>query len=230
MAAPELLGNIGWLVFGRIRPIHTNLVIFGFAGTMLLGAAFYMVPALMRTLLFSERIGKLSSWIWNLTIIAGTITLSMGYSQSREYAEWIWPVDIAFLIAIALMFYNLFETTRRRKENVIYVTNWYVFAGVIFIFFVYFFGNAVWNPQWGAIMGGIPDGVLNWFYGHNLVGLFLTPLAIAVSYYVVPIVRRSSARGPPSKRPGALSICETGACTAIANLSGASIGDTGHPA
>ncbi len=190
MAAPDLLGNIPWIVFGRLRAMHTNIVIFGFVGSALLGAAQYVVPALLQTPLWSERLGKVSLAIWNLAIVAGTVTLSLGYSQGREYAEWIWPVDVTVLLAFALVFYNLLQSAIRRSEKLLYVSNWYIFAALIFTFFIYFFGNAVWNPATGAITG-MPDAILAWFYGHGVVGLFLTPLAIGIAYYIIPIVSRS---------------------------------------
>jgi cbb3-type cytochrome c oxidase subunit I len=190
LAAPDFLGNISWIVFGRIRPIHTNLVIFGFVGSGLLGTAHYLVTGLLRAPLFSEGVGRASLHIWNLAVLSGTVTLSLGYSQSREYAEWIWPVDVLLLISMALIFGNLFQTARRRTENLLYVSVWYVFGALIFTFFIYFFGNAVWNPGTGAITG-MPDAILAWFYGHGVVGLFLTPLAVAAAYYIVPIVSRS---------------------------------------
>lgn len=190
LAAPELLGNIAWIVFGRVRPMHTNIVIFGFAGSALLGSAIYMVPVLSRMPLFSERLGKLSVWIWNANIIAGTILLAMGYTQGREYAEWVWPVDVGVLIAFGLIFYNLLRTVMRRREKILYVSTWYVLASLVFTWLIYFFGNAVWNPSTGAITG-IADAILAWFYGHGIVGLFLTPLAVAVAYYTIPIVTRS---------------------------------------
>jgi len=190
MAAPDFLGNISWLVFGRLRPMHTNIVIFGFVGSALLGAAQYVVPALLQTPLWSERLGKTSLGIWNLSIVAGTVSLSLGYSQGREYAEWIWPVDVSVLLAFALVFYNLLQTAIRREEKLLYVSNWYIFAALIFTFFIYFFGNALWNPATGAITG-MPDAILAWFYGHGVVGLFLTPLAIGIAYYIIPIVSRS---------------------------------------
>ena len=190
LAAPDFLGNIPWIVFGRLRPMHTNIVIFGFVGSALLGTAHYLVSALARSPLFSERIGRLSLWIWNLAVLTGTVTLSLGYSQSREYAEWIWPVDVLVLLSMALIFCNLFQTARRRTEKLLYVSVWYVFGALIFTFFIYFFGNAVWNPRTGAI-SGMPDAILAWFYGHGVVGLFLTPLAVAAAYYIIPIVSRS---------------------------------------
>ena len=190
MAAPDFWGNIPWIVFGRLRPMHTNIVIFGFVGSALLGTAHYLVSALLRAPLFSERIGRVSLWIWNLAVLTGTVTLSMGYSQSREYAEWIWPVDVLVLLSMALIFCNLFQTARLRTEKLLYVSVWYVFGALIFTFFIYFFGNAVWNPSTGAI-SGMPDAILAWFYGHGVVGLFLTPLAVAAAYYIIPIVSRS---------------------------------------
>jgi len=149
-----------------------------------------VVPALLQTPLWSERLGKTSLGIWNLSIVAGTVTLSLGYSQGREYAEWVWPVDVSVLLAFALVFYNLLQTAIRREEKLLYVSNWYIFAALIFTFFIYFFGNALWNPATGAITG-MPDAILAWFYGHGVVGLFLTPLAIGIAYYIIPIVSRS---------------------------------------
>jgi len=190
LAAPELLGNIPWLVFGRTRAMHTNLVIFGFVGSSLLGAAIYLVPHLVRAELYSERLGRLTLWLWNLTILVGTITLACGHSQGREYAEWIWPVDVGVLTGLALIFVNLLRTAARRTEPVLYVSNWYIFAGLVLTFWIYFFGNAMWNPDTGAI-SGMPDAILAWFYGHGIVGLFLTPLAVAIAYWAVPVISRA---------------------------------------
>ena len=146
LVAPDLLGNIPWIVFGRVRQVHTNVNMFGFVGTGLLGAAHYLVPTLLRTSLYSQRIGKLTLWLWNLAIAVGVVTLSLGHTQNREYAEFIWPIDIGVLIVLALIFYNLFQTLRRRTENLLYVSIWYVFGALIFTFFTYLFGNAIWNP------------------------------------------------------------------------------------
>jgi cytochrome c oxidase cbb3-type subunit I len=190
LVAPDFLPSFSVIVFGRIRQVHTNLVMFAFVGSALLGAAHFLVPTLLRTPLYSERLGKLYVWLWNGALAAGVITLSLGYTQNREYAEFIWPVDIGVLTVFALMFYNLFETLRRRKEQLLYVSIWYVFGALIFSFFTYFFGNAMWNPDTGSITG-MPDAILAWFYGHNVLGFFFTPLAVAVAYYIVPIVSRA---------------------------------------
>jgi len=190
LVAPDLLGNISWLVFGRVRQVHTNLVMFGFVGSALLGGAHYLVPTLLRTTLYSERMGKACVWLWNLALAAGVVTLSMGHTQNREYAELIWPIDLGVLLVLALIFYNLFQTLRQRQENLLYVSVWYVIGAVIFTFFSYFFGNAVWNPDTGSITG-MPDAILAWFYGHNILGFFFTPLSVALAYYIIPIVSRA---------------------------------------
>ena len=190
LVAPDLLGNLPWIVFGRIRQVHTNLVMFAFVGSALLGSVHYIVPTLLRTPLYSERLGKLYLLLWNAALAAGVITLSLGYTQNREYAELIWPIDVGVLLVFALMFYNLFETLRRRRENLLYVSIWYVFGALIFSFFTYLFGNAMWNPDTGSITG-MPDAILAWFYGHNVLGFFFTPLAVAVAYFVIPIVSRA---------------------------------------
>jgi cytochrome c oxidase cbb3-type subunit I len=189
MIAPELFlyKNVAWLAFSRVRPVHTNGMIFGFVGSALIGAAYYYVPRLVRAPLHSPFMGRLTAWLWNLAVVAGSVTLLLGFSQGREYAEYIWPIDILVLVTFAMVFYNLFRTVRARQEKVLYVSVWYVLASLLFIWWIYFFGNAVWHPETGAITG-MADGVLAWFYGHGVVGLFLTPLAVAVSYYIIPLV------------------------------------------
>ena len=134
MVAPDLLGNIPWLAFGRIRQVHTNVVMFAFVGSGLLGAIHYLVPTLVRTPLYSEPLGRVCLSLWNLALVAGVITLSMGLTQNREYAEMIWPIDMGVLVVLAIIFYNLFQTVRHRKENLLYVSVWYIFGGLVFTF------------------------------------------------------------------------------------------------
>jgi cbb3-type cytochrome c oxidase subunit I len=190
LVAPDLLANIQWIVFGRIRAVHTNVVMFGFTGSALIGAAFYLVPVLLRAPLFSETLGRIAVWLWNISLFAGCVALLFGHTQSREYAELIWPADMGILLVFVLIFANLFRTVQRREEQLLYVSVWYIFAALIFSFFNYLLGNAVWNPETGSITG-MPDAILAWFYGHNILGFFFTPLAIAIAYFIIPIVSRA---------------------------------------
>ena len=185
LMAPDLTENIGWLVFGRIRPIHVNLVLFGFVTPGLLGAAFYYVPRLLRTELYSEKLGVITVLAWNFTLVFVVISLALGYTQGREYAEMIWPIDIMIVAAFSLVFVNLIMTVARRKEPILYVSVWYVCAGIILTAVTFSLGNVIWRPSSGSLVG-IPDAILLWFYGHNVFGLLLTPLSAGVAYYVIP--------------------------------------------
>jgi len=185
LIAPDLTGDIGWLVFGRIRPIHINLVLFGFVTPGLLSAAFYYFPRLLRTELFSEKLGVITVIVWNVALAAAVISLGLGYTQGREYAEMVWPIDILVIAAFTLVFINLTMTVKRRREPILYVSVWYVLAAVALSAATYALGNVIWRPDSGAL-AGIPDAIILWFYGHNVFGLLLTPLAIGVTYYVIP--------------------------------------------
>ncbi len=185
LMAPDLTENIGWLVFGRVRPIHVNLVLFGFVTPGLLAAAFYYVPRLLRTELYSEKLGFITVLAWNVTLVFAVVSLALGYSQGREYAEMIWPVDILVVLAFALVFVNFIMTVNRRKEPILYVSVWYVCAGVVLTAVTFALGNVIWRPNSGSLVG-IPDAILLWFYGHNVFGLLLTPLSAGVAYYVIP--------------------------------------------
>ncbi|MDP2645216.1 MAG: cbb3-type cytochrome c oxidase subunit I [Desulfobacterales bacterium] len=190
LIAPDLLGNIAWLVFGRIRPIHVNLVLFGFVTPGLLATAFYYVPRLLGTRLYSEKLGLLTVILWNIFLIAAVVTLAAGFTQGREYAELIWPLDILVAVLFALVFYNLIMTVKQRQEPLLYVSVWYVCAGIFLTALTYCLGNVIWRPDSGALTG-LPDAILLWFYGHNIFGLLLTPLSIGAVYYVIPRVCRS---------------------------------------
>ena len=190
LIAPDLTENIGWVVFGRVRPIHVNLVLFGFVTPGLLGAAFYYLPRLLRAELFSEMLGVVTVALWNLTLLATVVTLAAGYTQGREYAEMVWPVDMMVVLIFVLVLINFIMTVARRKEPVLYVSVWYACAAIVLTGVTYSLGNVIWRPDTGALVG-IPDAILLWFYGHNVFGLLLTPLSAGVAYYVIPRVCRA---------------------------------------
>jgi cytochrome c oxidase cbb3-type subunit 1/cytochrome c oxidase cbb3-type subunit I/II len=190
LISPDVWINRSWFVFGRVRPIHVNLVLFGFVTPGLLGAAFYFIPRLLRTQLYSETLGMSTVWLWNVALVAAVLSLAAGYTQGREYAELVWPIDFMVVFAFGLLFFNLAMTVARRQEPLLYVSVWYVFAAVVLTSATYCLGNVIWRPQSGAL-AGLPDAIILWFYGHNILGLLLTPLAIAVAYYVIPRACRS---------------------------------------
>lgn len=190
LIAPDFLGDVGWLQFGRIRPIHVNLVLFGFVTPGLLSSAFYFVPKVLRVELHSDRLGAFTVVLWNVALVGTFVTLASGMTQAREYAELIWPLDMLVVICFVLLSFNMIMTVKTRKEPVLYVSVWYVCAAVVLTSATYCLGNVIWKPDTGALLG-IPDAILLWFYGHNIFGLLLTPLAVGVTYYVIPKACRS---------------------------------------
>ncbi|MBU2646720.1 cbb3-type cytochrome c oxidase subunit I [bacterium] len=190
LVAPDLAGNVAWLLFSRLRPMHVNLVLFGFVVPGLLAAVFYMFPRLLNTPIFSDKLGFVTVVIWNIMLVAVVVTLGMGITQGREYAELVWPIDLMVVGAFVLIFINLIMTVHRRQEKILYASIWYALAAIVLTAVTYSLGNVIWRPHTGALMG-IPDAIMLWFYGHNIFGLLLTPLSIAVAYYIVPQVCRS---------------------------------------
>lgn len=190
LVSPELWNNIAALTFGRERPIHVNSVLYGFVTTTLIGVGLHYVPALLRTRLWSEPLGWVSFVLWNLTMISAPITFSYGWSQGREYAEHLWWFDVSLTLSLVLMLVNVVMTIAQRQENALYVSVWYFTGMLLWMCGVYPIGNCMWNPKWGA-MQGLIDSVFLWYYGHNLPGLLLTPLAVGAALYVVPRVART---------------------------------------
>ncbi|MGD9225188.1 MAG: cbb3-type cytochrome c oxidase subunit I [Desulfobacterales bacterium] len=190
LIAPDFLANVEYIHFGRVRPMHVNAVLFGFVTPGLLAVAFYYFPRLLRTELFSHKLGVFSAIFWNFMVAAGMIGIATGHTQGREYAELPWPVDIMVVISFSLVVFNILMTIRQREERILYVSIWYTTAAVVLTSITYCLGNVIWKPDTGALVG-IPDAILLWFYGHNIFGLLLTPMGLAVAYYVLPIATRS---------------------------------------
>lgn len=188
--APDVIRNIPWLEFGRVRPAHTNVVLFGFVGLGLIGAGLYIVPVMLRTKLHGERLANLAMWLWNLALLGAITSLPLGYTQGREYAELIWPVKMVLMVSLLLLLYVLIMTVVRRQENLLYVSVWYICGGILWTALLFPPGNVLWNPRTGALTGTV-DAVWLWFYGHNIFGLFLTPLAVGLAYYIIPRVART---------------------------------------
>lgn len=190
LVAPEFFNNISFLVFGRTRPIHVNTVIYGFIASTLIGAALYYVPALLKTRLWSEPLAWISFGLWTLSVLSGPGTFSFAITQGREYTEYIWFFDFCIMGSVLLLLLNLVMTTINRQEDYLYVSVWYIFGTLLWTAGVYPIGNVMWNPQAGALPG-ILDSIFLWFYGHNLVGLLLTPLALGAAYYIFPRITQT---------------------------------------
>ena len=182
---PTFLSGSAWLTFGRIRPAHVNGLLFGFLSSGLIGMMYYVVPRLCNVNLYKPNICKLAAVLWNGAVIAGVLMILTGNTQAREYAEMPWIIDVAVLVTLILMGITVLGTILKRREHKLYVSLWF-FAGIVLWFpIVYFIGNVMWNPPSGALYGLI-DGIVNWFYGHNVLGLWFTPFAIALWYYFIP--------------------------------------------
>ncbi len=190
LMAPEFIHNVPAFVFGRIRPIHVNTVLYGFVVSTFFGAGLYYTPALLKRHLWSEPLAWLSFFLWNLTVLSGPVTFSMGMSQGREYSEYIWIFDVVLVLAVFTLILNLIMTIYHRVENLLYVSVWYFTGSLLWIGGSYILGNVMWNPPTGALPG-ILDSIFLWFYAHVLPGLLLTPLAIGAAYFVIPRVTRT---------------------------------------
>jgi cytochrome c oxidase cbb3-type subunit I len=190
LVAPEFFNNIPWLVFGRTRPIHVNTIIYGFVVTTSFGAAHYFVPALLRTKLWSERLGWMTLLLWTVAVVSGPSTFSFAITQAREYAEYIWPFDICIVLSLLCMLVNFVMTIVERQEKILYVSVWYVMGMLLWTVGVYPLGNVMWEPSTGALPG-VLDSIFLRFYGHNLVGLLLTPVAIGAAYFIIPRIAKT---------------------------------------
>jgi cbb3-type cytochrome c oxidase subunit I len=182
---PDFLAGIPWLVFGRIRQSHTNTVMFGFLSMGQMGFWFFVVPRLTGRKLWSETLGVVSAALWFLAVAFGVIGLLFGLSQGREYAEMVYGIDVLIVIVCILNLINMFMTISKRVEQKLYAVLWYIIGALMWFPMLYFIGNVMWNPPSGALTG-INDSIFNWFYGHNVLGLWFTPGLLVVSYYLIP--------------------------------------------
>lgn len=185
LVAPDFFANIPALEFGRIRPVHTNTVLFGFVTAMMIGAALYILAKVLDKPIFSEPLANLAALLFNLGVLSGDIALMAGYTQAREYAEYFYPADVLIELSFILIAIVAALTLIRRREPVIYISAWYFVGAGIWASTTYFIGNVMWHAPSGAATG-IPDALVLWFYGHNVFGLLVTPLAVGITYYMVP--------------------------------------------
>lgn len=185
MISPDLFTGVSWLVFSRLRQAHVNGLAFGWLSMAMVGGWYYVVPRLTKRDIHSELLGNVLMVGWNLVLTAGVVTLLMGHTQAREYAELIWPLDMAVMVLLLGTAYNIFRTILDRKVDHLYVSLWYIMGSLIWFPIVYAIGNVIWAPPHGALTG-LNDAIWQWFYGHNILGLWFTTGAVPLIYFIVP--------------------------------------------
>ncbi|MCB1875079.1 MAG: cbb3-type cytochrome c oxidase subunit I, partial [Chromatiales bacterium] len=176
---PFLNFDIPEITFGRLRPVHTTLVIFGFGGSALFATSYYIVQRTCQTRLWGEKWAEFTFWGWQLSVALGVVGYVSGYTQAREYAEFVWPIDI--LIAVTWVAYGAvyFMTIRQRSQPHIYVANWFFIAFILATAILHIFNNLAvplspWSLESYSLQSGVQDAMTQWWYGHNAVGFFLT--------------------------------------------------------
>ena len=183
--------NLGlpWTTFGRLRPLHTNAVIFAFGGNICFTGIYYSMQRLLKTRMWSDTLSKVHFWGWQLIIVAAAITFPLGLSQSREYAELIWPIDVAITLIWVVFAINFFGTLAIRNVKHIYVAIWFYMSFVITIAVLHIV-NAMAMPATFVrsypLYSGMTDALVQWWYGHNAVGFFLTTPFLGLMYYFLP--------------------------------------------
>ena len=190
LAWPALNFGIPWLTFSHLRPLHTNAVIFAFGGCALFATSYYIVQRTCKTRLFAPYLAWFTFWGWNLVIVSAIITLPLGLTSAKEYAELEWPIDI--LIAVVWISYAIvfFGTLLKRKTSHIYVANWFFAAFILTIALLHIVNSmsiplSFWKSY--SLFGGATDAMVQWWYGHNAVGFYLTAAFLGMMYYFVPV-------------------------------------------
>ncbi len=189
LAFPALNFNTSWLSFGRLRPLHTNAVIFAFGGNAIFAGIYYSLQRLCKARMFSDKLSFIHLWGWQLIIVAAAITLPLGITVSKEYAELEWPIDIAITLIWVVFAINLFGTIIQRREKHIYVAIWFYIATVVTIAMLHIVNSlAIPVSMWKSysVFAGIQDGLVQWWYGHNAVAFFLTTPFLGLMYYFLP--------------------------------------------
>lgn len=186
---PNLTDGIPWLSFGRIRPLHTNAVIFAFVGNAIFAGVYYSTQRLLKTRMFNDLLSKINFWGWQLIIVGAAITLPLGYTSSKEYAELEWPFDIAIAVIWVVFGWNLIGTILKRRQRHLYVAIWFYLATVVTIAVLHIF-NSLELPVSAlksySVYAGVQDALVQWWYGHNAVAFFLTTPFLGLMYYFIP--------------------------------------------
>ncbi len=189
LAWPALNFDIPWLTYGRLRPLHTNAVIFAFGGCGLFASSYYVVQRTCHVRLFCGRLAAFTFWGWQAVIVAAAITLPLGFTQGKEYAELEWPIDILITLVWVSFAVVFFGTLIKRKTPHIYVANWFFGGFILAVALLHVINSAaipvsLWKSY--SAYAGVQDAMIQWWYGHNAVGFFLTAGFLGMMYYFVP--------------------------------------------
>ncbi|MDZ4404629.1 cytochrome-c oxidase, cbb3-type subunit I [Prosthecobacter sp.] len=183
------LNLASWLSFGRLRPLHTNAVIFAFVGNMMFAGIYYSTQRLCKARTASDMLSNIHFWGWQLIIVAAAITLPLGLTRGQEYAELIWPINIAVALIWVVFSVNFFWTLAKRNEPSLYVALWFYIATIITIAMLYIVNHLSIPTSWThsyTIFAGVQNGLVQWWYGHNAVAFFLTTPILGIMYYFLP--------------------------------------------
>ncbi len=186
---PHYMEGIPWLSYGRLRPLHTNAAIFAFVGNGIFAGAYYSTQRLLKTRMWSDLLSRINFWGWQLIILAAAITLPLGITQAKEYAELEWPIDIMVALVWVAFTVNLVMTVVNRRVRHIYVAIWFYLSTAVTIAMLYIFNNLALPVSLFksySVYAGVQDAVMQWWYGHNAVAFFLTTPILGLMYYFVP--------------------------------------------
>jgi cytochrome c oxidase cbb3-type subunit 1 len=189
LAWPFLNFDIPYITFGRLRPLHTNSVIFAFGGCTLMATGYYIVQRTGATKLWNNGLAWFTFWGWNLIIVLAVITLPLGMTQGKEYAELEWPIDILIALVWVAFGLNYIMTVAIRKSSHIYVSNWFFMSMIIMITYLHVVNSLaipVSLTKSYSIYSGVQDAMIQWWWGHNAVGFYLTAGFLGIMYYFVP--------------------------------------------
>ena len=191
LAWPFLNFDSPYISFGRLRPVHTGGVIFGFGGSALFATSYYVVQRTCQTRLFSDALANFTFWGWQAVIVLAATSYILGFSQGREYAEMEWPIDLLILVVWIAYMIVFFGTVMRRKQPHIYVANWFYIAFILATALLHTFNNLampvdLFSMKSYSLFSGAQDAMTQWWYGHNAVGFFLTAAFLGMMYYFVP--------------------------------------------
>lgn len=189
LAWPALNFDNPYISFGRLRPLHTNIIVFAFGGSTLMASAYYVVQRTSGVSLWSNKLAWFTFWGWNLVILGAIISLPMGLTQSKEYAELEWPLDILITAVWLAYSFNFIMTLSIRKISHIYVANWFFLAMMVMITYLHVVNSLVipvsmWKSY--SLFAGVQDAMIQWWWGHNAIGFFLTAGFLGIMYYFVP--------------------------------------------